>query len=168
MKMTDEHTHLELEPINGAAPTERGGFVTLAVLAGALGAGAAILLAPEEGSRTRRRVGRGLRSLRGEAAGTITQLQRELRRRKRQTRRQKQLIGLTGFLIGAALTALLAPESGGATRKRLGGTLSRIKVGAVDRIERLRQRQGDTSAPAGEENQIRSVQELGRDSNTVF
>jgi gas vesicle protein len=59
---------------------------------------------------------------------------------------------LTGFLIGAGLAALLAPESGGATRKRLGSTLSRIKVGAVERIERLRQRQNSTPAPAGEEN----------------
>jgi gas vesicle protein len=163
-----EDTHLELEPVNGAAPSKRGGFVTLAVLAAALGAGAAILLAPEEGARTRKRVGRGLRNLRGEATDTIAQLQREIHRRKHQTRRDKQLIGLTGFLIGAGLAALLAPESGGATRKRLGSTLSRIKVGAVERIERLRQRQGHTPAPAGEENPVRSVQELGRDSNTVF
>jgi gas vesicle protein len=166
--MAEDHTHLELEPVNGAAPSERGGFVTLAVLAAALGAGAAILLAPEEGARTRKRVGRGLRNLRGEAAGSIAQLQWEIHRRKRQSRRDKQVIGLTGFLIGAGLAALLAPESGGATRKRLGLTLSRIKVGAIERIERLRQRQGEAPAPAGEENPVRSVQELGRDSNTVF
>jgi len=66
------------------------------------------------------------------------------------------------------LAALLAPESGGATRKRLGITLSRIKVGAVERIERLRQRQADAPAPTAEENPVRSVQELGRDPNSVF
>jgi hypothetical protein len=43
------------------------------------------------------------------------------------------------LLVGAGLTALLTPESGPATRKLLGGKLSRIKIGAVDRIERLRQ-----------------------------
>jgi gas vesicle protein len=166
--MADDHTHLELEPANGAAQSERGGFGTLVVLAAALGAGAAILFAPEEGARTRERVGRGLRSLRGEASDTIAQLQREIGRRKRQTRRDKQLIGLTGFLIGAGLATLLTPESGGATRKRLGITLSRIKVGAVEKIERLRQRQADAPAPAEEETPIRSVQELGRDPNNVF
>ena len=53
----------------GDAPAgERGGFVALAVLAAALGAGAAVLLAPEEGGKTRERVGRGLRA--GVRAGT--------------------------------------------------------------------------------------------------
>jgi gas vesicle protein len=117
---------------------ERGGFVTLAVLAAAVGAGAALLLTPGAGSRARQRVGRG--------------------------RRGKRVIALAGFLVGAGLTALLTPESGPATRKLLGGTLSRIKVGAVDRIERLRQ----NDAPEPAENPVRSVQELGRESNDVF
>jgi hypothetical protein len=116
----------------------RGGFVTLAVLVAAAGAGAALLLAPDAGSRARQRAGRG--------------------------RREKRIIALAGFLVGAGLTALLTPETGPATRKLLGGTLSRIKVGAVDRIERLRQ----TDAPPPAENRVRSVQELGRDSNDVF
>lgn len=164
--MSDNQT-FDLESAEGDVRAERGGFVALAVLAAALGAGAALMLAPEEGAKTRQRVGRGLRSLRGEAPGTIAQLQREIRKRRRQARRDKQIVGLAGILIGAGLTALLAPESGPATRKRLGVTLSRIKVGAVDRIERLRQREG--KAVAGQENpQVRSVQELGRDPNTVF
>ena len=117
---------------------ERDGFVTLAVLVAAAGAGAALLLAPDAGSRARQRVGRG--------------------------RREKRIIALAGFLVGAGLTALLTPETGPATRKLLGGTLSRIKVGAVDRIERLRQ----TDAPPPAESRVRSVQELGRDSNDVF
>ena len=117
---------------------ERGEFVTFAVLAAAVGVAAALLLAPDAGSRARQRVGRG--------------------------RRERRLIGLAGFLVGAGLTALLTPESGPATRKLLGGTLSRIKVGAVDRIERFRQ--NDVPEPA--ENPVRSLQELGRESNDVF
>ncbi len=131
------------ETMKSTEPTlrrERGGFVTLAVLAAAAGAGAALLLAPDAGSRARQRGGRG--------------------------RRETQIVALAGFLVGAGLTALLTPESGPATRKLLGGTLSRIKVGAVDRIERLRQTDAPTPAPA--ENPVRSVQELGRDSNDVF
>ena len=117
---------------------ERGALVTLAVLAAAVGTGAALLLAPDAGSRARQRAGRG--------------------------RQEKRLTALAGFLVGAGLTALLTPESGPATRKLLGGTLSRIKVGAVDRIERLRQK----DAPEPAENPVRSLQELGRESNDVF
>jgi gas vesicle protein len=150
--------------------TDRGGFWALAALAATVGAGAAVLFAPDEGAKTRRRVGRRLQSLRGEAAGTISSLQRELRRRRRQTRREKQLAGLTGFLIGAGMTALFMTESGSSTRRKLGGTLSRIKVGAVDRIDRLRQQrsQSDAVEPGSAESSVRSVQELGRDPDSVF
>ena len=140
----------------------------LAVLAAALGAGAAVLLAPDEGSRTRQRVGRGLRSLRGDAAARIAQLQRELKRRKSQSRREKRMIALAGVLIGAGAAVLLTPR-GAEVRTRLGGTLSRIKVGAIDRIERLRaHRRSDAAQDSEEGRQVRSVQELGRDPNTVF
>ena len=144
------------------------GFVALAVLAAALGAGAAVLLAPDEGSRTRKRVRRGLRTLKGDAAARVAQLQREIRRRKNQSRREKRMIALAGVLIGAGVAALLTPR-GAEVRSRLGGTLTRIKVGAVDRIDRLRAQAGEPAGDASEEvRQVRSVQELGRDPNTVF
>jgi hypothetical protein len=149
--------------------SERGGFTALAVLAATLGAGAAILLAPEEGAKTRKRVGRGVELLRGEAAGTIAYLQRELRRRRRQSQREKWLAGLTGIVVGAGIAALLMTEGGASTRKRLGGTLSRIKVGAVDRIDRIRERSREAGKDRSPEEQpIRSVQELGRDPDSVF
>jgi gas vesicle protein len=143
---------------------ERGGFVALAVLAAAVGAGAALMLAPDEGSRTRKRVGQGIRGLRGEAAESIAHLRREMRRRERHTRQGNAVVALAGFLIGAGLTALLTPESGPTTRKLIGGTLTRIKTGAVDRIDRLRR--SDVAERA--DNPVRSVQELGRDPNDVF
>jgi gas vesicle protein len=160
----------EQDELDGAiVPTEDGGgFVALAVLAAALGAGAAVLLAPDEGSRTRKRMGRGLRSLKGDAAARVAQLQRELKRRKNQSRREKRMIALAGVLVGAGVAALLTPR-GADVRTRLGGTLSRIKVGAIDRIDRLRARSGESTSEASEETrQVRSVQELGRDPNTVF
>jgi hypothetical protein len=47
--------------------------------------------------------------------------------------------------------------------------LSRIKVGAVDRIDRLRERSRETTKDRSPEEQpIRSVQELGRDPDSVF
>ena len=152
----------------GRADGERGGFVALAVIAAAIGAGAALLLAPEKGSKTRARMGQGLRSIGGEAAQTISQLQREIRRKKYQSRRENRLVAVAGLLIGAGLAAMLNPESGPATRRRLGGTLSRIKVGTVDRIERLRARRESAADVSGESEQVRTVQELGRDPNTVF
>jgi gas vesicle protein len=150
------------------ASKDRGGFVALAVLAAAVGAGAAVLLAPEEGAKTRKRVGRGLRNLRGDAAGTIAQLQREIRRRRSQSRREKRIIALAGLLVGAGIAALLAPESGTETRRRLGGTLSRIKVGAIDRIDRLRDHSAESTPESSGDQPVRSVQELGRDPKTVF
>lgn len=150
------------------AQPDRGGFVALAVLAAAVGAGAALLLAPDQGSKTRKRVGRSLRGLRSDAGETVARLQREIRRRKSQSRREKRIIALAGLLIGAGVAALLSPESGAEVRTRLGGTLSRIKVGAIDRIERLRPQLEETATENAQDREVRSVQELGRDPNTVF
>jgi gas vesicle protein len=163
--MPEHRTELDLDLENGDSVSGRGGFVALAVIAAAMGAGAALLFKPDRGGTTRGLVGRGLRSLRGEGARTFAQVQREIRRRRNRSRRDKQLIGLAGFLIGAGLAAMVTPESGPATRQRLGSALGRIKVGAVDRIERLRRPSQQTSV---ESQPVRSVQELGRDSNTVF
>ena len=166
--MSDTKNNLENGTRYDSPAGERGGFVALAVLAVALGAGAAVLLAPDEGGKTRQRVGRGLRSLGGDAAETVAQLRREIRRRRNQSRRQKRIIAVAGLVIGAGVAALLAPESGAQVRRRLGGTLGRMRVGAIDRIERLRQREGEAIVDEAQKQEVRSVQELGRDPNTVF
>ena len=162
--MANEQTYRE----NGASAEERGGFVALAVIAAAVGAGAALLLAPDTGAETRRRVGKSLRSVGGEAAETITQLRREIRRKRSQSRREGRLMGLAGLLIGAGLAAVLTPESGSATRQRIGGTWSRIRVGTVERIDRLRARSETGAEPDIQSEAVRTVQELGRDPNAVF
>jgi gas vesicle protein len=162
--MTEQDDDIELDT---STQEDSGGFVALAVLAAALGAGAAILLAPDEGAKTRKRVRRGLQSLRGDAVGRMEKLQREIRRRKNQSRRERKLIALAGLLIGAGFSALISPQ-GADVRSRLGGTLGRIKVGAIDRIERIRTRPGEPDLSHVEDREVRSVQELGRDPNTVF
>jgi hypothetical protein len=164
-----EHDELDLElDTETGSAEDRGGFVALAVLAAALGAGAAVLLAPDEGSRTRKRVREGFRTLRGDASSRVAQLQREIRRRKNQSRREKRMIALAGVLVGAGVAALLTPWAAD-VRTRLGGTLSRIKVGAIGRIDRLRAQSAEPTGEDSEEpRQVRSVQELGRDPNTVF
>jgi gas vesicle protein len=153
-----QERELHREQVHGDAGADRGGFVALAVIAAAVGAGAALLLAPKES---------GLRSIGSGAAATVAQLQREIQRRRHESRREKRMIGLAGLFIGAGLAALLTPQSGTATRRRLGSTMSRIKVGTVDRIERLRQRQNEGAATR-DDAQVRSVQELGRDPDSVF
>jgi gas vesicle protein len=138
--MTDQTTKLELDPITRSSQAAQGGFVALAVIAAAAGAGAALLLTADSGSR--------------------------VAKQKRRSRGEKRIIALAGLVVGAGLAVLLTPESGPTTRKLLGGTLKRIKVGAVDRIERLRQ--PNSAEPEAAENPVRSVQELGRDSDSVF
>ncbi|HYF40339.1 MAG TPA: hypothetical protein VD930_11665 [Gemmatimonadales bacterium] len=147
--MADQYS---LAGANGSAEDERGGFVALAVIAAAVGAGAALLLAPEAGAKTRSRVGRGLR---------------DIRRARRSSRREGRLMGLAGLFIGAGLAALLNPESGPATRQRVGSTWSRVKVGAVDRINRIRNREEPAESESRPDS-VRTVQELGRDPNSVF
>ncbi|HEX5964236.1 MAG TPA: YtxH domain-containing protein [Gemmatimonadales bacterium] len=151
--MTDDNYDFDIDPPGGSSQGEKGGFVALAVLAAALGAGAAVLLAPAEGAKTRELVGRRLRGLSGEAAETVAQLQREIRRRRNQSRREKRIIALAGLLIGAGVATLLSPESGPQVRTRLGGTLSRIKVGAIDRMERLRPR-GESTPQSSENGEV--------------
>ena len=125
------------DPTQPAA--EPGGFVALAVIAAAVGAAAALLLAPHSSRRAQRTAHR--------------------------LRRERPSVAAAGFLVGAALTALLTPESGPATRKLLRGTLSRIKVGTIDHIERLRL----VEVPSDPEDvPVRTVQELGRDPDAVF
>ena len=93
-----ENNELDFElDTETASAEDRGGFVALAVLAAALGAGAAVLLAPDEGSRTRKRVRRGLRTLKGDASARVAHLQREIRRRKNQSRREKRIIAWLAF-----------------------------------------------------------------------
>jgi hypothetical protein len=54
---------------------------------------------------------------------------------------------VAGLLVGAGVAALLTPERGAQVRQRLSGTLGRIRVGAVDRIERLRQGEAQAEPP---------------------
>ena len=87
----------------------RGGFFTLALIALALGAGSALLFAPAEGSRTRRRLGREILELRGGAARTVARIQREVHRRRARDQREKRLYALAGLVVGAGIGAFLRP-----------------------------------------------------------
>ena len=54
--MSEVENELHNGSTDDSSPSDRGGFVALAVLAAALGAGAAVLLAPDQGSKTRKRI----------------------------------------------------------------------------------------------------------------
>lgn len=107
---------LDLEPEEGS---QRSGSFVLPLLAAAVGAGAALLFAPTEGARARQFLGGEFRDLRGDASKVVSRLQREVRRRRHQDRRQARIAALAGLAIGVGLTALLTPASGPDARRRI-------------------------------------------------
>jgi len=119
------HTDFEKFDFDAAQDEGSGGILGMALLALVVGAGAPMLFAPAEGARAREVVGGGLREIRGGAEVALRRVQRELRRREAQRRRQRRISALAGLAVGAGLAALLVPESGPNTRRRLVETLKR-------------------------------------------
>lgn len=120
---------------------ERGGLFGPALLALALGAGAAMLFAPAEGAETRRLVGSRLKDWRGGAGDALERVQRELGRREAQRRRQRRTSALMGLAIGAGVAALLTPRSGPEVRQSIADRFRREdqdteKDTEVDRVVR--------------------------------
>jgi gas vesicle protein len=116
---------------------EGGGFLGMALLAVAVGAGAALLLAPAEGAKTRKVVSRRLSGLRGDAEEVLARVQREFNRRDSRRRRERRSSALLGLALGAGLTALLVPESGPDIRRRIADRVKRAKQGVAAESERV-------------------------------
>ncbi|MGH7527911.1 MAG: hypothetical protein ACREMX_14545 [Gemmatimonadales bacterium] len=120
------------------------------ILLALLGAGAALLLAPKEGVRTRERLGGELRDLQGGAAKALDRIGRELSRRRTRDRREKQLAAIAGLVAGVVLGVLLTPESGSDTRRRIvrtvrgtGGRFPKLDLTESSAaVERPREQQG--------------------------
>ena len=55
---------------------------------------------------------------------------------------------LTGAVLGAGIALLMAPDSGEATRRRLGETARRLKTTASHRLEDLKHSLGDRGKEA--------------------
>ena len=171
-----------------------GSVVVTAVVAAAVGAGVALLFAPEKGSKTRKRLGKRMRKLElskqleelelGKraamlgtgAAGGWKRFRKESARRldpEPRSGMDKPLYALLGTLAGAAVAVLLAPDSGTETRQRLGSKLKEMKDDASTRWQehragrRAAAETGNGSA-ADRDRNVRSVQELGREGSEVF
>ena len=114
-----------------------GGFLGPAILAMALGAGAALLFAPAEGARTRKIVGGRLRDLRGGAEGALARIQHELGRRDARRRRERRSSALLGLAVGAGLAALLMPKSGPEIRQRIADRIKHDRREIRDEVERV-------------------------------
>ena len=134
--MRKEFDNFDLEDEAGGG--EGGGLLGLALFALAVGAGAAMLFAPAEGTKTRRLVGARLKSLRGDAGDVLQRVQHELGRREARQRRERRSSALLGLAVGAGVAALLTPESGPAVRRRIAERLRRADepVPEIDRVVR--------------------------------
>jgi gas vesicle protein len=143
--MRSDIESMELEPAEGE---ESGGFLGMALLALAVGAGSALLFAPAEGARTRKAVRGRLRELQGGAEAAIERMQRELGRREARRRQERRTSLLIGLAVGAGLSALLVPESGSETRRRISDTIRRRASGAEDEVERVVREPQPDPAPA--------------------
>ena len=123
--MRNDFDGFDLEPTGREQEGSDG--LGLALLALAVGAGSALLFAPVEGARTRKVVQGRLRDLRGGADAAIERVQHELGRRDSRRRQERRTSALIGLAVGAGLAALLVPESGRDTRRRLSKTLRRTR-----------------------------------------
>ena len=126
-----------LDPDILASNEAGGGFLGPAILAMALGAGAALLFAPAEGARTRKIVGGRLRDLRGGAEGALARIQHELGRRDARRRRERRSSALLGLAVGAGLAALLMPKSGPEIRQRIADRIKHDRREIRDEVERV-------------------------------
>ena len=193
-RQTDTDSFTLTEPGGSGA----GSLVATAVVAAAVGAGVALLFAPEKGVKTRKRLGKRMRKLElakqfeelelgkraakvgSGAAGGWKQFRKESARHLDPARggsgMNKPLYALLGTLAGAAAAVLLAPDSGAETRERLGNKLRDMKDDASTRWQEHRAgRRGaaengaETGNGAAERDRnVRSVQELGREGSEVF
>jgi gas vesicle protein len=170
-----------------------GSLVATAVVAAAVGAGVALLFAPEKGAKTRKRLSKRMRKL--ELGKQIEELELGKRAammgsgaadswkrfRKESARRidpdygggsSKPLYAILGTLAGAAAAVLLAPDSGARTRERLGNRIRDLKDDASTRWQEHRAGRGAAggtgNGAAEADRNVRSVQELGREGSEVF
>jgi gas vesicle protein len=167
-----------------------GGYIATAVVAAAVGAGVALLFAPEKGVTTRKRLNRRLSELelrdrlgdrlsdlQDYAEEGVDYVQRRVTGRKRsRSRLNPQLLGIAGTVLGAALTAMLAPEG---SRERVRSTVDDLRSSAGDRLERLRRNRRRAARASFDESfegdgrersnsPVRNVEETAQDPTKVF
>ena len=98
--MRTEKDDLELDlDLEDGQEEGSGGFVGLALVALALGAGAAMLFAPAEGAKTRQLVGERLKDWRGGAEEALERVQRELKGREARRRRERRSSAILGLAV---------------------------------------------------------------------
>ncbi len=160
--MTKRQADLDSFTLTDAGATgggRAGGIVVTALVAAAIGAGVALLLAPDAGAGTRKRLSKRLRKLElgkqfdelelgkraaaisGGAAGNWKRFRKESARRihpDAASGMDKPLYAILGTLAGAAAAVLLAPDSGTRTREQLGKKIDELKTDASTRWQEHR------------------------------
>lgn len=188
MQRTDDTFDKSLDALEeGMGEMERAGMgagsmLATALLAAAVGAGVALLYAPEEGSKTRKKLGRRLGNWQDAAASGLSdgmdflssnteELRTLARRRSRRNASDRRRAALMGTLAGAGLALLFAPASGSRIRSDIGRQVNSLKDDASDKYREFKRRRRDTTRgaePDATDRVVRTVEELGRESTEVF
>ncbi len=87
--MTDDEFSLDDDYREDPAETSRGTrtFLTGIAVGALIGAGFALLYAPDRGSRTRRRLGRKMRQLKDRSGDSVREMKNQLRKELQRVRR---------------------------------------------------------------------------------
>ena len=167
----------QIEETNGGIGA--GTLITTALLSAAVGAGAALLYAPEEGEKTRKKLGKRLENWQKVAAdGLSTGMEfvssnaEDFKKldllRTRRHAAERRRAALIGTLVGAGVALLFAPSSGSKLRRRIGRQVDELTDGVEQKYRTYKSKASRTASELADSDSageaVRTAEELGREA----